>query len=299
MKLQDAIGSFIEYCKVEKNFSDRTITTYNYALNDFAQYFIDEFDEEAELEYIETRDIKPFAGYLHDRAFNKNSIRLKISGVKSFFKFCLKKGLISSDPAKAVSIPKKDKMLPTFMQKDELSDMLSNFDTNNIWGARNKALIEIIYSSGLRVSEAISIETKDIDLNEKLLKVVGKGNKTRLVPIGRIALEALSNYLNLLKSEFGNTKMIFINKSGNPMSANVAYKIVNNAMQGQTESKKKSPHVLRHSFATHLLDNGADIKAVSEMLGHSSLSTTQIYTHVSIERLKSAYKQAHPRAEKQ
>ena len=167
----------------------------------------------------------------------------------------------------------------------------------NLIGARNIALIELIYSSGLRISEALSLKIKQLNFQTKQIKVIGKGNKARIIPVGDKALEALKNYLILRKNPGGKQlPNLFITSTGKALDQSGAYRMINSAMKGITESPQKSPHTLRHTFATHLMDNGADINSVSEMLGHSSLSTTQIYTHISVERLKEQYKQSHPRA---
>ena len=183
--------------------------------------------------------------------------------------------------------------------KDEIANLLAHLDKSDPVQARNAALIELIYSSGLRISEALQLNLGDINNDSGTVKVSGKGRKERIVPIGRKAAEAINVYLKLrskLEKDFPE-KALFITKRGKRLCPVGAYNAVKKAMEGFTQAGQKSPHVLRHSFATHLLDNGADIKSVSEMLGHASLSTTQVYTHVSVERLKNAYKMAHPKAE--
>ncbi len=299
MDFSSAIRAFLEYCEIEKDFSKHSIESYRLSMSNLYDYFYEEYDTLPELDTITTNDLRPFLGWLHDRGLKKNSLRMKISAVKSFFKFCHKRDYISSNPATMVHTPKKNKTLPSFLVEKEVETMFDQFDKDNPIGARNLALCELIYSAGLRISEALQINAGSISLSSKVIKVTGKGSKERIVPFGSKAHEALENYLlhrhSLLKDFSENA--LFLNKYGKRLSHSSAYKMVNTAMKGITESKQKSPHVLRHSFATHLLDNGADIKAVSDLLGHASLSTTQIYTHVSIERLKEAYHKAHPKAE--
>lgn len=298
MKLHKAMQQFLDYCNVEKNFSEHTISSYRLALNQFYDYLA-EFDELIpDLEKIESDDIRPYLGWLHDKGLGRNSLKQKISAVKSFFKFCYRKGLLPNNPASAISTPKKEQKLPTFLLESEIDELLAKFDNNDPIGARNLAITELLYSSGLRISEALSLNVSDINFSRCSVKVKGKGNKERIVPIGEKALHALSEYL-LKRSEIDKNhteKALFLTKTGKRLDPASAYKIINYAMEGVTESPQKSPHVLRHSFATHLMDRGADIKSVSEMLGHKSLSSTQVYTHVSIERLKKAYKDAHPKA---
>ncbi|MFA6572382.1 MAG: tyrosine-type recombinase/integrase, partial [Bacteroidota bacterium] len=197
-----------------------------------------------------------------------------------------------------VSTPKTDKKLPSFLLQNEVVNLCESFDTSTPIGARNLALTELLYSSGLRISEALQLNTEDINSSNKIVKVLGKGRKERIVPIGEKAMTALQNYLKLrqkIHKELGENAL-FLSAKGKRMNTVGAYRVIHNAMQSVTESPQKSPHVLRHSFATHMLDNGADIQSVSEMLGHASLSTTQIYTHVSVERLKETYKKSHPKA---
>lgn len=299
MKLNIAKENFLKYCKSEKNYSEKTIISYAKALEQFADYFETEFETEPEIEQIDTEDIRPFLGWLHDAGSKKSTIKQKISAVKSFFKYLSKKDLVESNPSSTVFTPKLDKKLPNFLTQNEIEKVLDKFDSDDPEEARNIALIELIYGSGLRISEALSLNLNEIDLKSGSIRVLGKGNKERYVPVGNKSKEAITHYLTLrgnLCTDISQ-RALFVTAKGNRLYPEAAYRIVNRAMKGVTEAKQKSPHVLRHSFATHLLDNGADIKSVSEMLGHSSLSTTQVYTHVSIERLKNAYKNAHPKAE--
>lgn len=300
MLIENAFDEFISYCKLEKDFSDKTIVTYKRAINDFIDYLNDDYKTLPNIEEIETDDVRPFLGRLHDLGCGKNTLRLKISAIKSFFKFCYRKDYVGFNPAALVMTPKKDKKLPSYLLESEVETVIDKFDLTNFEGARNSALVELIYSSGLRINEILSLKINDLDFYSKTVRVLGKGNKERIIPVGEKALKSVKEYL-VFRNKIENINSInilFITLKCKPINPATAYRIVNKAMKGATEAKQRSPHVLRHSFATHLLDNGADISSVSEMLGHSSLSTTQVYTHVSIERLKSAYNQAHPRAEK-
>lgn len=298
MTILDAKRLFTEYCESEKDFSPYTVANYDLSLNQFYDYLAGIFDKIPDLADIETDDIRPFLGWLHDKGLSKNSLRLKISAVKSFFSFCHRKDYIDSNPASNVRTPKRDKKLPSFLLKNEIGDLIEKFDKESPVGARNLALMELIYSSGLRIGEALSLNVSDINFTNKLIKVTGKGRKERIVPVGDKALFAVGQYFTLRRQLAKNSSedALFLTSRGNRLDSSGAYRAMNRAMKGITEAPQKSPHVLRHSFATHLMDNGADITAVSEMLGHSSLSSTQVYTHVSIERLKKAYKKAHPKA---
>lgn len=299
MKLETAIDNFIHYCKNEKAFSEHTIIAYNHTLISFIDYFENDYGFTPEIDKIKPNDIRPFLGYLNDKGLKKNSLRLKLSAVKSLFKYLRKKGIIEVNPTTSISSPKKEKKLPSFLTKNEMTNLFETFDNNSEdnFAIRDKALIDLIYSGGFRVNEVLQLKINDINLSSNTLKVLGKGNKERIVPIGKSAIESIKSYLKVRGELAATTEnSLFVNTKGKALSANSAYFIVNKKMKGITETKQKSPHTLRHTFATHLLDNGADINSVSEMLGHSSLSTTQVYTHVSIERLKNAYKLAHPKA---
>lgn len=297
MEFNNYIDKFLVYCRSERNYSELTVESYRYSLDEFMNYFVETFEEEPILELIEIDDIRPFLGWLHDKGLKKNSLRLRISAVRSFFKFCYKKGFIKFNPAVLISTPKKDKKLPSFMIEKEMNELIGKFDDSNFKGARSLALIELLYGSGLRISEALNLDINSINYEEKCVKVLGKGNKERIVPLSSKSIVALKNYTKLRLLEKSIEKnALFIADNGKRLYQSAAYRIVNKGMLGVTESAKKSPHVLRHTFATHLISNGADIKSVSEMLGHASLSTTQVYTHLSVEKLKESYKKAHPKA---
>lgn len=294
-----AMNNFLTYCEVEKNYSQQTISTYRIALEQFYDFLKEMEIEKQSLDKFDTNDIRPFLSWLAERGNSKSTLKLKLSAVKSFFTYLKRKRVLTSNPATNVLSPKKNKTLPNFLLENEITTLMNSFDENSPLGLRNKALIELLYSSGLRVSEALQLEINSINYGSRTLKVLGKGNKERTVPVGEKAISSIKEYLKR-RNEIADVavycKALFIDDNGKPLTSSQAYNIVHKAMQGITESPKKSPHVLRHSFATHLLDNGADIQSVSEMLGHSSLSATQVYTHVSIERLKEAYKKAHPKA---
>lgn len=298
MNFEKYISKFLKYCEIEKNYSIQTIRTYNIALKQFQTYFIEEYDTNPDIKLLETDDLRPFLGYLHDKGNSKSSIRLKVSAIKSFFKYAKRTGLIKTNPANTISTPKNEKKLPSFMLQTEISKMIDSINSEDFSTLQLKAIIEIIYSCGLRISETLNLKSSDINFSEQIIKVIGKGNKQRIIPIGNKAVKILQKYLTLQNLIPKNTTndTLFIDEKGQNIQYNYIYRKIKQLMTQHTNSPKKSPHVLRHSFATHLMDNGADINSVSEMLGHSSLSSTQIYTHVSVERLKEAYKKAHPKA---
>lgn len=298
MEFKDLINKFIEYCEVQKAFSKHTLNSYILALSQFYDFFFEEYNCSPDIKCIETDDIRPFLEWLSNKSMTKKTIRLKVSALKSFFKFCLKNNFIEKNPTTLIILPKSEKKLPSFLQKNEVNNLFKITGNDSFATARNLALTELLYGSGLRISEALQLNLNDLNFNEKIVRILGKGNKQRIVPLGNKTIDSL-----LIYYEFRNqhptiidSNAVFLTQKGKRMTPAFAYKIIHNAMQGITEAQQKSPHVLRHTFATHLLDNGADIKSVSEMLGHESLSTTQIYTHLSVEKLKSTYKQAHPKA---
>lgn len=298
MTLSVSINKFLDYLRVIKGYSPHTISGYETALMQLRSFFQEEFSEDPVLSLIDSEDIRLFPGWLHDRGLKKSSIKQKISAAKSLFKYLHKQEIITQNPASALIMPKQDKKLPTFFSEPEIAKAFDALDAKDPRQARDKALAEMLYGSGLRLSECLSLRTRDIDTASMTVKVLGKGKKQRIVPVGRKALASIKDFLKIRHKLAKNstTDAIFIGSSGKVINASTAWRIIHRIMQS-TESPRKSPHVLRHSFATHLLDGGADLRSVSEMMGHSSLSSTQIYTHVSIERLKDAYNKAHPKSE--
>lgn len=297
MDLRSAIRSFLSTLDVEKSASRHTTMTYETALDQFCVYLSEFADPLPSVEEITEADIRPFLGWLHDRGLGKTSIRLKLAAVRSLFRFLLRNGVIDRNPARLLASPKTSRPLPSFINVHEASRLWDGFDPESVHGLRDRALCELLYGSGLRISEALSLNVHQIDGTSQSIKVTGKGSKQRIVPLTRETIDAVRAYqlrrLELKPS--ADEPALFLGDRGRRLTSSSAWRIVRRALGPVTEARRKSPHVLRHSFATHLLDNGADLTAVSDMLGHSSLSTTQIYTHVSVERLKEAYKRAHPR----
>jgi len=289
--------NFLPYCEYEKKMSKHTIIAYTNALNQLVEYFYEVYECVPQIEEIDANTIRPFLGWLDDKNQKRNSLRQKITAVKSLFKFAYKKQILPNNITQIICMPKAEKKLPSFLLKNEAHSLMEIFDANEFVGARNLALSELLYSSGLRISEALGITENEINFQTKQVKVLGKGKKERIVPIGDIAINAIKNYCIFRKTINSATNKLFITERGKPFTASGAWKMINKSMQGITNAKQKSPHILRHSFATHLLDNGADITAVSKMLGHSNLGTTQIYTHLTSDRLKEIYKLAHPRGQ--
>lgn len=298
MNISGGINYFLNYCKNQKKFSEKTIITYQIALNQFYNLIVSEIGKDLELQEIQTSHIKRFISYLHYQKLSKKSIKLKLSAIKSFFKYLFKSEIINKNPASNISLPKIEKNIPSFLTTDEINHILDKTDFNTPLELRNLALLELLYGTGLRISEALSLTINDITLQTKTIKVLGKGNKERIVPIGSKAKLAIQNYLNKRKEipNSNKTNKLFITRTGNPMTTTDAYRVINSILKKYTSTPQKSPHTLRHTFATHLIDKGADIRSVGEMLGHASLSSTQIYTHISIQKILEEYRKSHPKA---
>jgi integrase/recombinase XerC len=298
MDLQSAIRSFLSTLDVEKSASSHTTLTYETALSQFCQYLAEFASPLPEVSEITEADIRPFLGWLHDKGLGKTSIRLKLAAVRSFFRFLLRSGAIDRNPAAMIASPKTARPLPSFINMNEATRLWETFDLETVKGLRNRALCELLYGSGLRIHEALGLNVGQIDASARTVRVTGKGAKQRIVPLTQESVDMIERY-QLRRAEFDpkdDERALFLGDRGGRLTSSSAWRIVRRALGPVTEARRKSPHVLRHSFATHLLDNGADLSAVSDMLGHSSLSTTQIYTHVSVERLKDAYRRAHPRS---
>lgn len=308
MNLIHAIDKFSSYLINEKNYSRHTLMNYIRDLNDLYKFLAKNQEEskpKIELKYIDEQTLKEFiAGFVlaEENTYSKRTISRKISTLKSFYKFLNRKKLFASNPASGLIFPKLGKNLPTIVDETSITALLnSKTFSGDIWGLRDKAIIELFYSSGIRLSELINLSTDKLDIDNNTIRVRGKGRKERIIPIGIIAVGAISEYLEKRDKYFGekgidyDNGVIFNAKNGKKMYPALLNRITNEYISQISENKKKSPHVLRHSFATHLLNHGADIRAVKDLLGHSSLSTTQVYTHVSVDRLKAVYKKAHPK----
>lgn len=241
-------------------------------------------------------DVRAFLGYLSRAGFSRGSIARKLAALRTFLSHLCRVGDLERNPALQVSAPKLEKRLPSHLNLEEVRAAIEGIDTSDVLGARDRAMLELLYGSGLRLRELVGLTLDRIDLDTGVVRVVGKGNKERIVPIGRQTVSAVRHYLrHRITATACDTSSVFLTRSGRPLSPSGAQDRVMRHLSRVT-GRRLGPHALRHTFATHLLDAGADLNAVKEMLGHASLSTTQVYTHVSVERLKKAYRQAHPRA---
>jgi integrase/recombinase XerC len=291
-----AASDFLSYLRLQKRVSTHTISNYNIDLKQF-QAFLAIEDPTAALSEINFRHIRAFSADLMEKGLSAVSVNRKLSALKSFFKYLLQQGEIQINPTQVVSGPKKPKRLPTYIEIDQLEQGITEMERGTDFvSLRNSLIIDLLYQTGLRRAELLSLKEADIDLHLLQFKVLGKRNKERILPFSNELAATIKQYFNV-KHELGHTTdFIFVSERGLPLNTSALNNLVKAELSKMTTSKKRSPHVLRHSFATHLLNNGADINAVKELLGHSSLAATQVYTHNSIEKLKQSYKQAHPRS---
>ncbi|NOQ26367.1 MAG: tyrosine-type recombinase/integrase [Bacteroidales bacterium] len=289
---------FLKYLQFEKRFSVNTIKSYNNDLNKFTE-FISQSTEKIELHQVDEKLIRAWIVSLMEKDFSTLSIKRKISTLKTYFRFLLREGIVVSNPTDKVITPKSSKKLPAFVDEKHINNLLDDFSFgDNFSGIRNKTIVEMFYCTGMRLSELIELRTNSLDLYNGTIKVLGKRNKERLIPLHNLFLKSLEKYTEIKEKEFTNFKhdFLFVTDKGNKLYEKFVYRIVNKYLNLVTTIEKKSPHVLRHTFATHLLNRGADLNAIKELLGHANLSATQVYTHNTFEKLKTIYKQAHPRA---
>ncbi len=302
--MQSTIDRFLRFLRVEKNCSELTIKSYREDLCLLVEYFEDARGATPALESITPQDLRRFVSALHDAGYARSSISRRLACLRSFFRFAQREGLVSSNPAKPLRNPRRERKLPHFLTNAEMGKLLSAPDAGDPLGARDRAILETMYSAGLRVSELVGINFEDLDLADGLVRIRGKGRKERLAPLGSHAVRALRRWIKarreLPKSErTGDSDPVFVNKFGQRITTRSIRRMLEKYLKQTGLDLRTTPHTLRHSFATHLLDRGADIRSVQELLGHKSLVTTQIYTHVSTASLRKVYERAHPRARKQ
>jgi len=301
------IKKYLRYLKIERNASEHTINAYKNDLAGFSGFCSDTFstpvEEEFDVSSVDRLLIRLWLGELSERGMAKTTIARKVASIRSFFKYCFKRGFIEKNPAHLLVVPKKDQQLPKTADKDDIRRMLDSIEVNSPVMIQEKAILELFYSTGIRLSELVSLHISDIDLNQNQVKVRGKGNKERIVPLGKQAAEVLEKFLALRTQLFGNKtdddakRAVFLAAGGQRIYPMAVQRMVAKHLKRASEVTQKSPHVLRHSFATHMLNEGADIRVIKEFLGHANLAATQVYTHTSVERLKNIYEQAHPRAQ--
>ena len=296
MALEADVRTFLSYLRVEKGLSDNTIQSYRRDMLKFVG-FLDK--QNLVTAKIQRQDVVDFLAMLYKRRLDSRSVARHLVTIRHFFRFSLIEGFIKEDPAATIESPKFRQSLPYFLSVEEVERLLAQPDTSSAIGLRDKAIIELMYSTGIRVSELAGIRVGDLQLDAGCLRCIGKGNKERLVPVGKKALAIVEAYMKKSRPELlkdNASANLFLNQRGRPMDRVMIWKMMGQYGRKAALRKPLKPHTLRHSFATHLLDRGADLRSVQMMLGHSDISTTQIYTHVVEERLKQVYKAHHPRA---
>ncbi|WP_034681376.1 tyrosine recombinase XerC [Caldalkalibacillus mannanilyticus] len=287
---------FIEYLQIEKNASDHTITNYVRDIEDFSEFL----KQQTRLDFaaVSYLDVRSYLTLLHKKEYGRRTIARKLSSLRSFFRFLQREQYLQSNPIQLAASPKLDKRLPHYFYSTELEELFSVADLTQPLGQRNQAILETLYASGMRVSELVGLDLEHLDLDVGMALVYGKGSKERFVPLGQFAIEALERYIDngRLQLKPKNEKALFLNKLGNRLSDRSVRRILNQLIEQSTLTLRISPHKLRHSFATHMLEGGADLRSVQEMLGHVNISTTQIYTHITNQRLREVYNKTHPRS---
>ncbi len=304
---EDLQASFLEYLTVIKGASIHTIEAYAAHLQQFFSALgwnegLPQLEDIARVKHIQ---IRQYLAFLHGQGYTRRSIARKLASLRSFYRYLCKERGLSINPLRGIATPKLGRRLPLFMQKEEAADLIQRPDQISPIGKRDRAIMEVLYATGMRVSEIVDLDMIDVDSSAGLVHVKGKGGKDRIIPLGSEAIAALGEYLQSVRPKFAWAKNtiipekgepLFVNRSGTRISVRSVRNIVKKYADRVPITAHVTPHVFRHSVATHMLDNGADLRAVQELLGHASLSTTQIYTHVTRERLRSVYLQAHPRA---
>ncbi|GAA3898685.1 site-specific tyrosine recombinase XerD [Anoxybacillus suryakundensis] len=300
MSVEDQVKDFIHYLIVERNLAHNTIVSYERDLKKYVQY-LQQVEQQSSWNNITRFHIMQFLKFLKEKGSSPKTIARHLASVRSFHQFLLREKAVDQDPTVHIETPQLPRTLPNVLSMAEVEALLEAPKQNTPFSIRDKAMLELLYATGIRVSELIQLDVSDVHLTMGFIRCYGKGRKERIVPIGKMATEALKQYMEkgrpkLLSKKRGTTDALFLNHHGERLTRQGCWKILKRLAREANIQKPLTPHTLRHSFATHLLENGADLRAVQEMLGHADISTTQIYTHVTKTRLKDVYKQFHPRA---
>lgn len=288
--------SFLKYLRFERNYSPHTVAAYGKDISEFEEYFAG-IDEGLDFCAADADVVRGWMLSLMEQRYTATSVNRKLSSLRTFYRYLLREGKVKADPCARVNGPKKKKPLPVFVREEDMNRLLDETDfASSYEGVRDRMILELFYATGIRLSELIGLETADVDLSAKTIKVTGKRNKQRIVPFGEELEQDLRLYLEAREAVGGDSRALFLGKEGQAVRRGTVYRIVKTNLSKVVTLKKRSPHVLRHSFATAMLNNGAELDAVKELLGHASLAATQVYTHTTFEELKKVYEQAHPRA---
>jgi integrase/recombinase XerC len=295
-KMRKKIGRFLAFLRYEKNASPHTIASYSRDLSQLAGYLE---EKRMDLREVDNVALRGFMARLHEKRNKKSTVARKLSAIRSFLQFCIKKKWLEDNPAKAVATPKQEKRVPSFLSEDEMAKFLDLPRSPELLDLRDKAVLELLYATGMRVSELVGANLEDVNFSERLIRVRGKGKKERLIPFGRKAEDSLASYIRArpqINKRDIEEKAIFLNYRGERLTSRSVERIVDKYIRFTALRREISPHSFRHSFASHLLGRGADLRVIQELLGHESLSTTQKYTHLDLKQLLEVYKKSHPRS---
>ena len=304
MKTLRTIQPFLDHLAAERHYSPHTLLSYELDLRQFAGFWTeDQNSPEPRWEVVDARLLRRYLGFLQERGYSRRSIARKLASLRSFYRFLVREGRVQQSPARLVAVPRQERKLPEFLAEPEVNELLVSPNSGTPLGLRDRAILETLYATGARVSELCGLDLDHLDYSDGDVRVRGKGKKERQIPLGSYAIGALGDYLRhgrpvLLARRRGpgREKALFLNRRGTRLSPRSVARLVKRYVQKTAIVRRCTPHTIRHSFATHLLDHGADLRDVQELLGHENVSTTQIYTHVTRERLRKVYEQAHPRA---
>lgn len=294
--MKEFIETFLNYLSIERGLSRNTIVSYQEDLNSYIDFLMKRSIDT--LSKTTKNDIVDFMLYQKDKGLSANSIARRLACIKGFYRFLVRERILKIDPTSLIDSPKLWKKIPETLNENEVDALLGQPDIRDKLGIRDKAILEALYATGMRVSEAVNLKKDNLNLDIGFLRCIGKGNKERIIPLGKKAINSLIRYLKFSRPYLANpvrSKSLFLNRFGNRISRQSLWKIIKKYAQAARIKKPISPHILRHSFATHLLERGADLRSVQEMLGHANISTTQIYTHINKDRLKAIHKMYHPR----
>jgi integrase/recombinase XerC len=298
--LQEALAEFLRHLALEKNASAYTVKSYREDLSQALEFFHERLGQKAAPEQLTSRLLRAYLVWLHDQSYAKTTMARRIAAVRSWCRFLCQRGMLGANPADGLRGPRQEKRLPNYLAENAMARLLETPGSDSALAVRDRAILETLYSAGLRVSELTGLDVDDVDLESGLATVRGKGKKERLALLGTKALGALKNWLRLreatLSAKGKSASAVFLNKNGTRLTTRSVGRLLEKYLALAGLDARASPHSLRHSFATHLLDRGADIRSVQELLGHKSLANTQIYTHVTTQRMQESYQKAHPRA---
>ena len=298
--MHSAIESFLRYLKIERNASPLTLKSYSEDLDALLEYFAEQLGMVPQPDQATIPILRAYVAYMHECQYARTTIARRLASLRSFFKFCCRENLAESNPAKALRTPRLGRKLPHFLSSEQIALLLEAPPANEAFGLRDRAMLETLYSAGLRVAELVGINVGNWDRDANVLRVLGKGRRERIAPVGSYAARALRRWLEVREpdptADIDQQSALFLNKFGRRLTTRSVGRMLEKYLKVTGLDRLTTPHTLRHSFATHLLDGGADLRSVQELLGHKSLTTTQIYTHVSTKRLRETYEKAHPHA---